>query len=61
MHDFPSFGRPLSASLKGEIASPIDLPRGCRFASRAAAAALLPATAAHPLSPSRAVSSGHGR
>ena len=31
---FPSFGRPLRASLKGEIPSPIDLPASCRFASR---------------------------
>jgi peptide/nickel transport system ATP-binding protein len=31
---FPSFDRPLTASLTGEIPSPINLPPGCRFASR---------------------------
>ncbi|MBS7779563.1 ABC transporter ATP-binding protein [Acidovorax sp. CCYZU-2555] len=34
MRAFPSFDRPLKASLSGEVPSPIDLPRGCRFASR---------------------------
>lgn len=34
MRAFPSFGRPLNASLKGEIPSPINLPAGCRFSSR---------------------------
>ena len=34
MQAFPSFDRPLKASLSGEIPSPIDLPDGCRFASR---------------------------
>lgn len=34
MQAFPSFERPLKASLSGEIPSPIDLPQGCRFASR---------------------------
>lgn len=34
MRAFPSFGRPLNASLTGEIPSPINLPAGCRFASR---------------------------
>lgn len=34
MRAFPSVGRPLNASLTGEIPSPINLPAGCRFASR---------------------------
>jgi len=34
MRAFPSFDRPLKASLGGEVPSPIDLPQGCRFASR---------------------------
>ncbi|MET1114549.1 MAG: ABC transporter ATP-binding protein [Comamonas sp.] len=34
MRAFPSFDRPLKASLSGEVPSPIDLPQGCRFASR---------------------------
>ncbi|MFZ4759336.1 MAG: oligopeptide/dipeptide ABC transporter ATP-binding protein, partial [Burkholderiaceae bacterium] len=34
MQSFPSFGRPLQAPLRGEIPSPIELPAGCRFASR---------------------------
>lgn len=33
---FPRFGTPLKASLGGEIPSPVDLPRGCRFAGRCA-------------------------
>ncbi len=33
---FPRFGMPLKASLGGEIPSPVDLPRGCRFAGRCA-------------------------
>lgn len=31
---FPRFDVPLRASLSGEIPSPVDLPRGCRFAGR---------------------------
>jgi oligopeptide/dipeptide ABC transporter ATP-binding protein len=31
---FPRFGMPLKASLSGEIPSPVDLPKGCRFAGR---------------------------
>lgn len=34
MRAFPSFDRPLRPSLSGEIPSPVDLPPGCRFASR---------------------------
>jgi oligopeptide/dipeptide ABC transporter ATP-binding protein len=33
---FPRFDMPLEASLKGEIPSPVDLPKGCRFAGRCA-------------------------
>ncbi len=33
---FPRFDAPLCASLKGEIPSPINLPKGCRFAGRCA-------------------------
>lgn len=31
---FPRFDAPLKASLSGEIPSPVDLPKGCRFAGR---------------------------
>jgi peptide/nickel transport system ATP-binding protein len=31
---FPRFDTPLKASLSGEIPSPVDLPKGCRFAGR---------------------------
>jgi oligopeptide/dipeptide ABC transporter ATP-binding protein len=31
---FPRFDTPLKASLRGEIPSPVDLPKGCRFAGR---------------------------
>ena len=31
---FPRFDMPLRASLSGEIPSPVDLPKGCRFAGR---------------------------
>lgn len=31
---FPRFDMPLEASLSGEIPSPVDLPKGCRFAGR---------------------------
>jgi len=31
---FPRFDMPLKASLSGEIPSPVDLPKGCRFAGR---------------------------
>ncbi|MFA5081815.1 MAG: ABC transporter ATP-binding protein [Hydrogenophilaceae bacterium] len=34
MQAFPKFGAPLTAPLKGEIPSPVNLPRGCRFAGR---------------------------
>lgn len=34
MQAFPSFDRPLKSSLTGEVPSPVDLPRGCRFAGR---------------------------
>ena len=33
---FPRFDAPLKASLSGEIPSPVDLPKGCRFAGRCA-------------------------
>jgi len=35
---FPRFDAPLKASLSGEIPSPVDLPKGCRFAGRCAQA-----------------------
>ncbi|OYY93990.1 MAG: ABC transporter ATP-binding protein [Hydrogenophilales bacterium 28-61-23] len=31
---FPRFDMPLKASLSGEIPSPVDLPKGCRFSGR---------------------------
>jgi peptide/nickel transport system ATP-binding protein len=34
MQAFPKFGAPLTAPLKGEIPSPVNLPPGCRFAGR---------------------------
>ena len=34
MQAFPKLGAPLTAPLKGEIPSPVNLPRGCRFAGR---------------------------
>lgn len=34
MQAFPKFGAPLTAPLKGEIPSPVNLPQGCRFAGR---------------------------
>lgn len=34
MQAFPKFGAPLTVPLKGEIPSPVNLPKGCRFAGR---------------------------
>jgi peptide/nickel transport system ATP-binding protein len=34
MQAFPKFDAPLVASLRGEIPSPVNLPKGCRFAGR---------------------------
>ncbi|WP_173066848.1 oligopeptide/dipeptide ABC transporter ATP-binding protein [Sulfurimicrobium lacus] len=38
MQAFPKFDSPLVASLRGEIPSPVNLPKGCRFAGRCAEA-----------------------
>ncbi|MGQ3297471.1 ABC transporter ATP-binding protein [Reyranella sp.] len=50
----PRFFEPIAETLPGEIPSPIDLPPGCRFASRCPRAAQDCRTHEPPLAPTRA-------